>query len=128
MQVRKWTRLLVALTACGMLAGPVAADRASSTQRGWAGAPKGLRQDDRSGRRPPRGSQEPAFARGYGDGYAKGVTDARGHDRYDPVRHKDYRDGDQGYAGTYGSRDAYRNNYRAGFRQGYDEGYRDITR
>ena len=73
-------------------------------------------------------SQEPAFARGYADGVRNGAEDGRERARYDPVGHRDYRDGDQGYAAEYGSRDAYRNNYRAGFRQGYDEGYRDGSR
>ena len=71
-----------------------------------------------------RGSQEPAFARGYSDGWEKGLDDGRDRDRYDPVRHGDYKDADNGYDRNYGSKDAYRNNYRSGFRQGYEEGYR----
>ncbi len=82
--------------------------------------------NDRIGasRRAPGGYQEPAFARGYADGYTEGLRDFRGRDRYDPVGTRDYRNGDQGYDNSYGSRDAYKNNYRAGFRQGYEEGYR----
>ena len=84
------------------------------------GGPLGYR------RTPGRGSyQDPAFARGYSDGFERGLDDGRDNDRYDPVRHRDYRNGDEGYFGGYGSRDAYKNNYRAGFRQGYEEGYRD---
>ena len=80
-------------------------------------------------RAPGRGGyQDPAFARGYSDGYERGLDDGRDNDRYDPVRHRDYRDGDDGYFGGYGPRDAYKNNYRAGFRQGYEEGYRNGTR
>jgi flagellar biosynthesis/type III secretory pathway protein FliH len=75
-------------------------------------------------RRLPRGYQEPAYARGYSDGYRKGVDDGQDRDRYDPVRHGEYRDGDKGYYRDYGPRDAYKNNYRAGFRQGYEDGYR----
>jgi len=41
------------------------------------------------------------------------------------VAHKDYRDADQGFYLSYGSREAYKDNYRAGFRAGYDAGYRD---
>lgn len=88
------------------------------------------RRDDRVrdnrvfSQRLPRGYQEPAFARGYSDGYTKGAEDSRDGDRYDPVGHKDYREADQGYSGSYGSKDAYKNNYRAGFRQGYEDGYR----
>jgi hypothetical protein len=83
--------------------------------------------NDRNGRRLPGGYQEPAFARGYSDGYEKGRDDGNDGDRYDPVRHGDYRSADNGYHGDYGSKDAYKNNYRSGFRQGYEEGYRDGT-
>jgi hypothetical protein len=84
----------------------------------------------RDERRPGRsgGYQEPAFARGYTDGWEKGLDDGRDRDRYDPVRHGDYRSADQGYQRSYGSKDAYKNNYRSGFRQGYEDGYRDSTR
>jgi hypothetical protein len=70
------------------------------------------------------GYQEPAYARGYSDGYRQGMDDGRDRDRYDPVGQRAYRDADQGYYGSYGSRDAYRNNYRSGYREGYEEGYR----
>lgn len=76
---------------------------------------------------PPGSLQEPALARGYADGFRRGRGDGRDGGRYDPIRHQEYRDGDQGYSVSYGARDAYRNNYRAGFRQGYEEGYRDGT-
>jgi hypothetical protein len=84
----------------------------------------GDRRDPRYDRRVPRGYHEPAAARGYSDGFEKGLDDARDRDRYDPVRHNAYKKGDQGYFKEYGSKDAYRNNYRAGFRQGYEDGYR----
>ena len=74
------------------------------------------------------GYQEPAYARGYSDGYMRGLGDGRDRDRYDPAGSREYRGADQGYNRNYGSRDAYRNNYRAGFRQGYEEGYRDGAR
>src|SRR5437773_3578644 len=35
----------------------------------------------------PRGYQEPAFARGYADGFTLGRGDNRGSKRYDPVGH-----------------------------------------
>ena len=85
-------------------------------------------RNDRWDGRVPRGYQEPASARGYSDGYEQGLDDGHDRDRYDPVRHGDYRDGDEGYYREYGSRDAYKNNYRAGFRQGYEDGYRTGTR
>lgn len=86
------------------------------------------RGDNRRDPRVLRGYQDPAFARGYSDGWEHGDDDRRDRDRYDPVRHGDYRDGDDGYNRSYGSRDAYKNNYRAGFRQGYEQGYRNGTR
>jgi hypothetical protein len=75
-----------------------------------------------------RGYREPAFAAGFDSGYDRGLDDGRDGDRYDPVRHRDYRDAERGYRDAYGSRDAYRTNFRAGFRQGYEEGYRAGTR
>jgi hypothetical protein len=86
------------------------------------------RRDNRRDPRVLRGYQDPAFARGYSDGWDQGAEDRRDRDRYDPVRHGNYRDGDDGYSRSYGSKDAYKNNYRAGFRQGYEEGYRNGTR
>jgi len=89
---------------------------------------RAARQFDGLGRRAPGGYQEAAAARGYSDGFEDGLSDRRNGNRYDPVDSRDYRDGDNGYSGSYGSRDAYRNNYRAGFRQGYEDGYRDGAR
>jgi hypothetical protein len=77
------------------------------------------------GPRSRAGYQEPAFARGYSDGWQQGVDDGRDRDRYDPGRHGEYKSADHGYDRNYGSKDAYKNNYRSGFRQGYEEGYRN---
>jgi hypothetical protein len=54
--------------------------------------------------------------------------DGQDGQRYDPVRHRDYRDGQRGYVSTYGSKDAYKTNFRTGFRQGYEDGYREGAR
>ena len=104
--------------------------RAGYERQQALGAQRG-RQDRRvlqQGRAAPRGYREPAFAAGFESGYEKGLEDGRGGDRYDPVRHRDYRDAERGYREEYGSRDAYRTNFRAGFRQGYEEGYRTGAR
>jgi len=74
-----------------------------------------------------RAYEEPAFARGYSDGFKHAQEDRRERRRYDPVGHRDYREADQGFSRSYGTLEAYRNNYRAGFRAGYDAGYRDDT-
>jgi hypothetical protein len=100
--------------------------RVDVAQRGPARPPGPFRQwrlPDRRG-----SAQEPASARGYADGYTRGLDDGRGRRRYDPVDSGSYRSGDSGYYRDYGPRDAYRNNYRAGFRQGYEDGYRAATR
>lgn len=81
-----------------------------------------------AGRAGRDGYQDPAFARGFSDGYERGLEDGRDRDRYDPVRHRDYRQGDDGYHRDYGGREAYKDNYRSGFRQGYEQGYREGTR
>jgi hypothetical protein len=80
------------------------------------------------GRRANGAYREPASARGYSDGYERGLDDVRHRNRYDPVGEKDYRNADDGYYSGYGSKDAYKNNYRAGFRQGYEDGYRLLAR
>jgi flagellar biosynthesis/type III secretory pathway protein FliH len=70
------------------------------------------------------GVNEPAYARGYADGFDKGRDDFKDRHRYDPLRHGDYRDGDNGYDRDYGSKDAYKQYYREGFRSGYEDGFR----
>jgi hypothetical protein len=89
----------------------------------WTQGGRGNRGPGRS-----RGYQEPAYARGYSDGWERGLEDARERHRYEPTREGDYRDADNGYSRSYGSKDAYKTNYRSGFRQGYEEGYRDANR
>jgi hypothetical protein len=65
-----------------------------------------------------------AFDNGRRDGFEKGQEDARDRDRYDPRRHKWYRNAERGYQSAYGSRDRYRDEYRRGFIAGYEQGYR----
>ena len=71
---------------------------------------------------------EPAYARGYAEGFDKGRDDYDDRDRYDPVGHREYRDGDRGYKDDYGSKELYKQNYREGFREGYEDGYRGTNR
>jgi len=102
--------------------------RASYVRMRSAQAPDSQRNERVFGTTRRAGSyEEPAYARGYSDGVKQGTSDGRGRDSYDPVGHRSYRNGDEGYYGAYGSRDAYRNNYRAGYREGYEEGYRSWT-
>ena len=99
------------------------ADRGNAVARGRA-----LGRQAPPQRQLPRSQQEPAFVRGYDDGYQDGAGDGRQGLRYDPADSRQYREGDGGYVDAYGTRDAYRNNYRAGFRQGHEAGYRGATR
>ena len=128
MRNRVWRRLPAIAAAVAMLAVPGVCDADQGRGRG-----RGL--ESKSGSAPAtakgrgsRGYQDPATINGYDEGYGRGVGDGREGERYDPVRHRDYRDGDRGYADSYGSKDAYRTNFRTGFRQGYEAGYREGAR
>ena len=142
-RAHNWRGLLIPLITCGVLISTPAADLAYGQGRGREEAtrargrgqslvPQGrgpvAGRQSATNRQMPRGYQEPAFARGYQDGQQRGLADGKARQRYDPADSPDYRNGDQGYVSSYGSRDAYRSNYRAGFRQGYEEGYREATR
>jgi len=82
------------------------------------------RWNDGNGRGPaPAVYRDAAQARGFSDGFKKGVDDRRDNRRFEPQRHKDYREADQGYNGSYGSKDRYRTVYREGFRAGYEDGF-----
>lgn len=70
------------------------------------------------------GYGNPARDHGYREGLEKGAEDARDGDRFDPLRHKWYREGDRHYNSRYGPRDQYKMAYREAFRQGYEAGYR----
>ena len=70
-----------------------------------------------------------AYSTGYRDGFDQGRDDARDRNRYDPQRHRRYRNGDHGYRrDSYMSRWQYGGAYRRGFLSGYDAGYRDARR
>jgi hypothetical protein len=72
----------------------------------------------------PQGRYPSAYDIGARDGFEKGREDARDNDRFDPRRHKWYREGDHDYESRYGSRDRYKDEYRRGFTVGYERGYR----
>jgi hypothetical protein len=72
-----------------------------------------------------RGHNDAAFQNGAGDGYGKGVEDARKNRSFDPLRHAWYRAGDRRYEGRFGSREQYKDVYRLGFKEGYERGYRE---
>ena len=128
---RIWVGLL-AMIISTVLATPLAGE---GDQRGRGRArgvdtnqtrPKDDQSRGRSGS--SRTHQDPASAKGYDLGHDLGLIDGREGQRYDPVRHRDYRDADRGYSSSYGSRDGYKTNFRSGFRLGYEDGYREGTR
>jgi hypothetical protein len=128
-------RLLAVAIACVTLAAPFPSEAGQGRGRGRghegsAGVRRGSEATSqvRGRSNNSRVFQDPASATGYDAGYDRGVVDGREGTRYDPVRHKDYRDGERGYEESYGSRDGYKTNFRAGFRQGYEDGYREGTR
>ena len=130
MRERVWRQLLAMAVAFAAVAAPLASD--ADQGRGRVKEGSGLQRNLAPGQGRARGNsrsyQDPASASGYESGYDRGVIDGRDGQRYDPVRHKDYRDAEQGYSESYGSRDGYRTNFRAGFRQGYEDGYREGAR
>ena len=64
-------------------------------------------------------------ARGFSDGYRKGVEDRRNNHRFEPTRFKEVRQGTApGYDNDFGSRERYTDSYRDGFRRGYEDGFR----
>lgn len=132
--MQNWKRLFTAAAAAAVLT-TCAVEIPLSAQGRGRGAQKKAQATDREsprwnmpGRVIPQKYEEPAFARGLEAGRERGRADAAKGEGYDPVASREYRDGDPGYAASYGSRDAYKSNYRAGFRQGYEEGYRKMNR
>jgi hypothetical protein len=132
MRNRIWVGLL-AISISTALAAPLAGE---GDQRG-RGRNRGVETNQARGPKDEQGRgrasssrtyQDPASAKGYDLGHGLGLSDGREGQRYDPVRYRDYRDADRGYAPSYGSRDGYKTNFRSGFRLGYEDGYREGTR
>jgi len=67
---------------------------------------------------------ERGMDRGYLKGLEKGREDFRKHRDFDPARHKQYRNADDGYKSSYGDR----RNYEAGYRRAFEDGYRQSYR
>ena len=128
---RFWKTTLAIMAVCVPLATPPASD-AGQRARGRARAVERNLNPSRAPETNGRGRLgaariylDPASTAGYDSGYDRGLIDGREGQRYDPVRHRDYRDAHKGYASSYGSKDAYKTNFRSGFRQGYEDGYRE---
>jgi hypothetical protein len=65
-----------------------------------------------------------AYDNGFRDGVRRGERDARSARRFDPTRHGDWRDADDGYRREYGDHNFYRRAFRTGFEAGYSQAYR----
>ena len=128
-----WKTLLAIMLVCGPLVIPPTSD-AGQRGRGRARSAEqnpGVSRGPQEGRGRTNGSriyQDPASTNGYAYGFDLGLLDGHDGQRYDPVRHRDYRDARRGYITSYGSADAYKTNFRTGFRQGYEDGYREGAR
>lgn len=85
----------------------------------WGGRDRD--RDDRAWERNDYSRQ--AYDNGYRRGMDRGERDARSQRVADFRYERDYRDGDWGYNGRYGSRDYYRESFRRGFEAGYRAGY-----
>jgi hypothetical protein len=126
------TKLLAITVVFAAVSTPLASDAGQGRGRPrgpHANAAVNRQQDNPAGRgNLSRIYQDAASLKGYESGWDLGLVDGRDGERYDAVRHRDYRDADRGYAASYGSRDGYKTKFRAGFRQGYEDGYREGTR
>lgn len=113
------TKLRV-LPAALLAVGTLAATSACTT--GYAYGAYGTRPYDYSGYY--RNIERVAYDKGFHEGVEAGEHDARRGRRYEPSRHDDWRDADEGYRRDYGDRNFYRQNFRSGFEAGYAQGYR----
>lgn len=69
-----------------------------------------------------------AYDNGFRDGVRRGERDARSNRRYDPSRHGEWRDADDGFRREYGDHTLYRRSFRNGFEAGYSQAYRNNNR
>jgi len=63
------------------------------------------------------------FERGQSDGQHEGWNDGRHGKRMEFWRESDYRDADNGYHRSFGSRAAYQQGYRRGYQESYRQAY-----
>lgn len=69
-----------------------------------------------------------AYDNGFREGVRQGERDARHNRRYDPSRHDEWRDANDGFRREYGDHNLYRRNFRSGFEAGYSQAYRNNDR
>jgi predicted small secreted protein len=69
-----------------------------------------------------------AYDYGFREGVRIGENDGRRDRRFDPSRHGEWKDANNGYRREYGDHNVYRRSYRSGFEAGYSQGYRAYAR
>jgi hypothetical protein len=69
-----------------------------------------------------------AYDNGYREGLRAGERDGRSNRRFDPSRHGDWRNANDGYRREYGDHTMYRRTFRSGFEAGYSQAYRRSDR
>jgi len=67
--------------------------------------------------------QSVAGRNGYNDGFENGKQAALNGKKYKPANSSDFQDADNGYDGSFGSKDAYANTYRDSYLRGYRAGF-----
>jgi hypothetical protein len=100
----------------------------SSAQAQWRDRDRD-RRDDRYDRRNDRYGRngnygyENARQQGYSYGLNVGSADAQRGQSYNPQRSKYWRNATEGYNGSYGNKNQYKEVFRSAFEQGYREGF-----
>jgi hypothetical protein len=69
-----------------------------------------------------------AYDNGFREGLRQGERDGRDNRRFDPQRHREWRNADDGFRREYGDHNLYRRSFRSGFEAGYSQSYRQYDR
>jgi hypothetical protein len=75
-----------------------------------------------------REAERRAYDNGFRDGIRAGERDGRSNRRFEPSRHGDWRNANDGYRREYGDPNFYRRTYRSAFESGYSQAYRQNDR
>lgn len=118
----KKLRFVPAALAVGVLA------LTSACATGYAYGDRGGYRRDRGYYGAYPGSERVAYDNGFREGIKDGDHDSRSGRRYEPTRHGDWRDADDGYRREFGDKNFYRRNFRAGYEAGYSQAFRRYDR
>lgn len=69
-----------------------------------------------------------AYDNGFREGLRQGERDGRSNRRFEPQRHNEWRDANNGFRREYGDHTFYRRSFRNGFEAGYSQAYRNFDR